>query len=101
MNEIALLRGAETDSAEIYSRLADIHLLRAEEFDETLDAGLLQLVQQPRSAPPFLGLFHRLVLPRLPYAVFYTIESRRVVVHAILDTRQDPRVIRLRLGFGG
>lgn len=31
------------------------------------------------------------------YGVFYSVEGQRVMVHAILDLRQDPVAIRRRL----
>jgi plasmid stabilization system protein ParE len=99
VNEIALLRNAETDWAEILVRLTDIDPRLAEDFDDGLDQGLDQLKRMPHSAPKFSGAFHRLVLEEMPYGVFYAVEGSRIFVHAIFDLRQDPAVIRRRLGL--
>ena len=42
--------------------------------------------------------FHRLLSKRFPFAVFYTVESETLFVHAVVDCRRDPAWIRTRLG---
>lgn len=34
--------------------------------------------------------FRRALVRRFPFSVFYTIEDKEIVVHAIFDNRQDP-----------
>src|SRR6516162_8975731 len=38
----------------------------------------------------------RVLIPRYPFGIFYVAESNRIVIHAILDLRQDPEKIRER-----
>lgn len=40
---------------------------------------------------------HRLLSKRFPFAVYYTIQDDIVLVHAVLDCRQDPRKASQRL----
>ena len=48
----------------------------------------------PRMVPPSLMKKVRKVkIGRTPYGLFYTIESRRLMVIAVQDLRQDPRTI--------
>jgi plasmid stabilization system protein ParE len=35
----------------------------------------------------------RILVPRFPYAVYYKVIDGRVVVHACLDMRRDPKVV--------
>jgi hypothetical protein len=42
--------------------------------------------------------FHRLIATRFPFAIYYRIIAGEVVIHRVLDCRQDPRWIRKALG---
>lgn len=44
--------------------------------------------------------FHRLLAKRFPYAIYYRIESQRVLVFRILDCRRSPQVHRDGLKSG-
>ena len=41
--------------------------------------------------------FHRLLVRRFPFAVYYMIEENTVVVWAVVDCRRSPQVIRAKL----
>ena len=41
--------------------------------------------------------FHRLLSKRFPYAVYYTITTREILIWRVLDCRRDPRWIRGQL----
>lgn len=41
--------------------------------------------------------FHRLLVKRFPFAVYYLMEDNRIDVYAILDCRRDPDWIVARL----
>jgi len=41
--------------------------------------------------------FHRMLVKRFPFAVYYLIEGDRVDIYAILDCRRDPEWIAKRL----
>ena len=98
-NEAALLLGAQVDFHSIFGRFAESNPVRAEAFDRLVHEGMQQLEQFPHSAPFHIGRYHRLLLGKLPYALFYAVEGRRVFVHAILDIRQPREVIARRLGL--
>ena len=40
---------------------------------------------------------HRLLAKRFPFAVYYRIQDKVILVYAILDCRRDPAWIRNRL----
>jgi len=41
--------------------------------------------------------FYKMLAKRFPYAIYYEIEEDKVIVHAILDTRQNPLIVKKRL----
>jgi len=41
--------------------------------------------------------YHRLLVKRFPFAVFYKVMEGTVFVHAVVDCRRDPAWIRKRL----
>lgn len=88
--EIVLLQGAQADLLNAYARYGD-------RFYAEADAALEQIRTHPESAPVFRGAYRRKLILHTPYAVFYDIAGRRVMVKAVLDLRQDPRRILERL----
>ena len=69
---------------------------QAEELGETflgaVNAVFDTIEQYPELFARIHGEVRRAVLARFPYAVFYRVESRRVVVLAVLHTARDPNV---------
>ena len=98
-NEAALLLGAQIEFQSIFARFADSSFARAEAFDQLVHEGLRQIAKFPHSAPRHIGRYHRLLLRKPPYALFYAVEGNRVFVHAILDIRQPREAIARRLGL--
>ncbi len=41
--------------------------------------------------------YYRMITKRFPYAIYYDIEEDLVVVHAVLHTRMDMRLVEQRL----
>jgi hypothetical protein len=41
--------------------------------------------------------YYKMLAKRFPFAVYYDIEEEVVVLHAVLDTRQDPNETEARL----
>jgi hypothetical protein len=44
------------------------------------------------------GGFHRMLVKRFPFAVYYLLEGQVIEIYAILDCRRDPEWIVKRLG---
>ncbi|MEO8354072.1 MAG: type II toxin-antitoxin system RelE/ParE family toxin [Chthoniobacteraceae bacterium] len=97
MHEVCVLLGAEIDIQEAYARIGAQSERRAEQFQHEVDGCLVSLRSHPRLGPVRLGSYHRLVLAGWPYALFYKVLGSRVLVHALIDLRQDPALIRRRL----
>ena len=103
--EIVWTAGAERDLLEIHNELF--------EFLPNADDWIARVLHRPlRSAVNLLHLhpevgarvkgakgFRRLLLgPQRQYGLFYVIENRSIVIHALLDMRQSPDAIWKRLG---
>jgi hypothetical protein len=56
-----------------------------------------------RLLPAYAGIhlqvdgFHRILIKRFPFALYYLIEETSIDIYAILDCRRDPSWIRERL----
>jgi hypothetical protein len=68
-------------------------------FDESVRLGLQHLAQFSTSAPIYAGEFRRLLVRRFDHGIFFRIHGSRLVVVAVLDLRQNPEIIRSRLGI--
>ncbi|AHF90141.1 hypothetical protein OPIT5_07785 [Opitutaceae bacterium TAV5] len=66
-------------------------------FLDSLYADVDTLEHHAGIHPKKFGGFHWMLSRRFPYAIYYTIEDNTVLVHAILDCRQNPAKIRERL----
>ena len=97
MTDVFLLAGAEADLLEHYSRYEDVHPGLGDRYYNRVQDGLRLVCDFPEIAPSYAKPFRRLLLAGFPVGVFYVIEGRRVVVHAMLDLRQSPKTIMHRL----
>ena len=94
--EVVLLLGAERDLQEAYNWVEDHRAASEHSFLEAIELRLEHLKRFPLLGPLYRGRYRRLLISRYPFGIFYVAESNRVVVHAILDLRQDPERIHER-----
>lgn len=93
MNEPpVLLIEAQLDYFKAYERYG-------ERFDGPCEQSLELLRNHHLIGRVFRRHYRRLLIPKTPFGIFYTVEGERVMVGAILDLRQDPRAILKRLGL--
>ncbi len=48
--------------------------------------------------PIFFNKYHRMLAKRFPFAIYYRISGKYVLVYAVLDCRRNPAWTRERLG---
>ena len=60
------------------------------EFLDCAEAAIETILQMPKLYPKQHGPFRRALVRRFPFSIFYAIEEKEIVVHAIFDNRQDP-----------
>jgi toxin ParE1/3/4 len=97
MIEIVLLLSADLDIQRAYDYYAESGEGSGTVFMHRLEEAFAQLRPFPESGPLLHGGYRRLLVPGFPYGIFYTIEARGIIVSGVMDTRQDPEVIRRRL----
>ena len=59
-------------------------------FLDTLYSEIESLGVNASVHPRFFGEYHRLLSRKFPWAIYYTVEAEKVLIHAILDNRSDP-----------
>ena len=90
-HEIVLLQGAQSDLLSIYAGYGELTYLRV---DHSL--GILRLF--PEAGPMhYKGRIRRLIVTRTNLGIFYSVTGDRVLVGAVMDLRQEPKIIESRL----
>ena len=99
MNTVFLL-GAEIDIQQAYEQFEEWSEGHGDRFLCELDGVLHVIASHPASARLHLDDYRRALISHFPRGIFYVVEMDRIVIHAVLDLRQDPRTIMRRLrGF--
>lgn len=98
--DVVLLFAADQDLQTAYEWVSRHREGRGEEFLADLDHALGYLSQFPRVGKAYRGRYRRLLVPKYPFGIFYVVETDRIVIHGILDLRQDPTMIERRFGSG-
>jgi plasmid stabilization system protein ParE len=96
MRELVWTRAAESDLQEIYSQLENARENVGRRFLKLLDAALELLRQFPEMAPVFDPPLRRLVLNGRKHGIFYTLEPRGIILHAVADLHRDSEELRHR-----
>ncbi len=97
MVELIILAGAEREILEAYVKLDGFQDGLGERFEQRVEETLSLIVAHPKIGPVFRGETRRRLVRGFPHAIFYEIEPRRIIVHAVLDLRQSPESIIRRL----
>ena len=104
MPEIVWKQGAENDLFHIFGDLENHSQGSGERFVQRLDFTLENLRIHPEIAPLFEEPMRRLVIGSTGYGLFYSVEARGIIVHALIHLSKNPETIRekirrlLRLG---
>jgi toxin ParE1/3/4 len=60
------------------------------EFLDCVEAVIETIQQMPQLYANHHNHFRRALIRRFPFSIFYTMEEKTLVVHAIFDNRQNP-----------
>ena len=94
---VEFLAGADAELQEVFNRFEDYRDGFGVEFLTVVDAYLARIAAFPEITPIYLESVRRQVMQRFPYGIFYEPQPTRILVTAILDLRQDERLILRRL----
>jgi plasmid stabilization system protein ParE len=97
MPEIIWKGGAENDLLEVFAQLEDRGEGAGMRFLHKLDFTLGNLRAHPELAPVFEEPVRRLVIGSTGYGLFYSVESRGIIVNALIHLSRNPQVIRDRI----
>lgn len=65
-----------------------------------VDDLVARICEMPRQFPEITSGCRRGLLPRFPWGVYFSLESNRVVIHAVLHLHRNPAHWRERLAGG-
>ena len=103
MRNVVWTHAAEADLQEVYNDLEAFREGSGDSFLSLIDASMELLRQFPEMAPVFEGRVRRLLVNDRKHGLFYVIEDRGIVLHALADLRRDPSDLgrRFRKLIGG
>ena len=94
---LIIRRGAEHDMAEAGLWYETRRPGTALHFIRCVDAAMSLITRHPEAGPMQFAPFRRVLVPRFPFGVFYTVNSGKVIVHGVFHSWQDPEKIRRKL----
>ena len=62
-------------------------------FLDCVEAAIETILEMPKLYAEHHANFRRALVRRFPFSIFYTIEEKEIVLHAVFDNRQDPALL--------
>lgn len=97
MPEIVWKVGAEDDLLRVFSQLEDSSPGAGERFVLKLDHTLDHVRRNPEMAPVFEPPARRLIVGTTGFGLFYSVDHRGIIVHALVHLSQSPASIREKI----
>jgi plasmid stabilization system protein ParE len=100
MNALSALwtLGAEADVQDIYARFEDWEEGSGDRFYDDLLTSVRLLEAFPLIGPiVYADKVRRVLVFNRHYGLFYVVEARGIILHALLDLRQDPSQLLRRI----
>jgi plasmid stabilization system protein ParE len=94
--EVVFLLSAERDLQAAYNWVEERRPGREQVFLQDVELRLEHLKRFPLIGRLYRGRYRRLLIPGYAFGIFYVAESNRIIIHAVLDLRQDPEKVRER-----
>jgi plasmid stabilization system protein ParE len=95
--DIIWKQGAENDLLQIFAELEERSERAGVRFVGKLEFTLGHLRAHPEMAPMFEEPVRRLVIGSTGFGLFYSVEARGIIVHALIHLSRDPESIRERV----
>ena len=90
--------GAEADLQSLYERMENWDEGAGDRFYEVVLASVRMLEAFPHIGPiVHRGKVRRVLVFNRHYGLFYVVENRGLILHALLDLRQDPQLVTRRM----
>jgi toxin ParE1/3/4 len=88
---------AEADLADAYRWYEDKRVGLGDEFLDTVDRVIAQVLAHPECGTPIHRTARRVLLDRFPYGVYYRVATDAIVIVACFHASRDPQHWRERL----
>ena len=99
MRELILTPKAGADVKAIYRWYETQQRGTGGQFRTAVEALSTQIQRPPERFRREADGFHRALLRRFPFEIFYEFDDRKVVIHLVFHTSQNPQRWRDRLGL--
>jgi plasmid stabilization system protein ParE len=60
------------------------------DFLHCMEAAIETIIRMPKMYAKHHSIFRRALVKRFPFSIFYTLEKKGLIIHAVFDNRQDP-----------
>lgn len=97
-HSLLFLPEAEEDAVCAYAWYEEKAKGLGEEFLRVFYASAAEIARTPRIYPKIYKNFHRKLLKRFPYAVYFLIENEAVIVCGLFHCARDPQLIQGKMG---
>ncbi|TDU71238.1 plasmid stabilization system protein ParE [Prosthecobacter fusiformis] len=97
--ELIWTADGEADLRKLYNWMEEHSEQAGDHFIVVVDSALELLRSFPEMAPMYEPPFRRLLIGKRDIGLFYAVEGRRIVVHAIAFLNGDSSQIQRRLGL--
>ena len=95
--KIKILESAKEDLREGYYFYEAQQIGLGDYFLESLYSDIESLKLYSGIHSIHFGKYYRLLAKRFPFAIYYCIKNKDIIIHAVLDCRRDPAWIRKKL----
>ena len=96
MPDVVWTRAAESDLQSVFDELESVADGTGDQFLLLINSAIDLLKQFPEMAPIFKRPIRRLLLRDGRHGLFYAVEARGIILHAVADLRRDPEELRRR-----
>jgi plasmid stabilization system protein ParE len=96
MREIVWTRSADADFQSLFNSLEDTRPGSGGDLMTLIDSSIETLKEFPGMAPVFVRPIRRLLLPNRRHGIFYAVEGKRIIIHAVADLRANLEDLKIR-----
>lgn len=94
---LSFLSEVEEDAVSAYFWYEEKSKGLGEEFLRVFYAGAAEITRTPNLHPTIYKNFHRKLLKRFPYAVYFTVEKKTIIVYGLFHCARNPYLIQEKI----
>lgn len=96
IRRVIIRREAKRDLREAKAWYRNISRELANDFVRRIDEAIVLAQERPLAFQLVHRTFHRILVHRFPYALFYHADEMRIVIVAVLHQARDPETLKSR-----